>query len=58
VGGGVIGLEYASMLSAPRREVTVIDQHPTLLDFVDREIVDALCYHLRERGSLFRLARR
>lgn len=55
VGGGVIGLEYASMLSALGAEVTVIDQRPTLLDFVDREIIDALCYHLRERGSLFRL---
>jgi len=28
VGGGVIGLEYASMLSALGAEVTVIDQHP------------------------------
>jgi NAD(P) transhydrogenase len=55
VGGGVIGLEYASMLTALGTEVTIIDQRPTLLDFVDREIVEALCFHMRRRGANFRL---
>jgi len=35
--------------------VTVIDQRPTLLDFVDHEIVEALCYQMRRQGAVFRL---
>jgi NAD(P) transhydrogenase len=42
VGGGIIGLEYASMCAALEIRVTVIEQRPQILDFVDREIVEAL----------------
>ena len=55
VGAGVVGLEYASFMAAIGVEVTLIDQRPTILDFVDREIVDALSYHLRQMGTTFRL---
>ncbi|HWF37138.1 MAG TPA: FAD-dependent oxidoreductase [Candidatus Acidoferrales bacterium] len=55
VGAGVVGLEYASFLAALGVEITLIDQRPALLDFVDREIVDALSYHLRQLGTVFRL---
>jgi NAD(P) transhydrogenase len=55
VGAGVIGLEYASMFAALGTRVTIIDQRPTLLDFVDREIIDALCYHLRKLNTILRL---
>ena len=55
VGAGVVGLEYASFMAALGAEVTVIDQRPQILDFVDREIVDALAYHLRQMGATFRL---
>ena len=55
VGAGVVGLEYASFLAALGTEVTLIDQRPTLLDFVDREIIEALAYHLRQMGTTFRL---
>ena len=55
VGGGVIGLEYASMLTAMGIEVTLIEQRPVLLDFVDGEIVEALRYHMRRSGAIFRL---
>ncbi len=55
VGAGVVGLEYASMLAALGIEVTLLDQRPTLLDFVDQEIIEALCYHLRRLGMVFRL---
>src|SRR6185436_3521085 len=47
VGAGVIGLEYASMVAALGTKVTLIDQRPAMLDFVDHEIVEALSYHLR-----------
>ena len=55
MGAGVIGLEYASMLTALHIEVTIIEQRPTLLDFVDAEIINALCYHMRQQGATFRL---
>jgi len=55
VGGGVIGLEFASMLVALGVEITLVEQRPTVLDFVDAEIVEALCYHMRRQGAIFRL---
>jgi len=55
VGGGVIGLEFASMLTALGVEITLIEQRPTILDFVDAEIVEALSYHMRRHGAIFRL---
>ncbi|GAA1480372.1 Si-specific NAD(P)(+) transhydrogenase [Gordonia sinesedis] len=54
VGAGVIGIEYASMFAALGTKVTVIEQRPSMLDFCDREIVEALQYQLRERGVTFR----
>jgi NAD(P) transhydrogenase len=55
VGGGVIGLEFASMLTALGVVITLIEQKPAVLDFVDAEIVEALCYHMRYQGAIFRL---
>ena len=54
VGGGVIGLEYASMFAALRTRVTVVERRDRLLDFCDAEIVEALQYHLRDLGVVFR----
>lgn len=54
VGAGVIGLEYACIFAALGVRVTVLDKYTTLLPFVDREIMDALIYHLRDnRATLF-----
>ena len=55
VGAGIIGLEYASMISALGVKVTIIEQRPMILDFVDREIVESLDYFMRQRGAIFRL---
>jgi NAD(P) transhydrogenase len=55
VGAGIIGLEYASMFAALGTKVTLLDQRPTLLDFADREIVENLCFQLRQLGTVFRL---
>ncbi len=55
VGAGVIGLEYASMITALNIKVTIIEQRPTILDFVDQEIIETLCYFMRQRGATFRL---
>ncbi len=55
VGGGVIGLEYATIFSALDVPVTLIDPRETLLDFMDGEIVDHLVYLMRDRGMALRL---
>ena len=55
VGAGIIGLEYASMFAALGVKVTLLDQRPTLLDFADREIIESLCFQLRQLGTVFRL---
>ena len=55
VGGGVIGLEYASIFAALGSRVTVIDSRPRLLPFVDGEIIEALVYHLRQQRATLRL---
>ncbi len=55
VGGGVIGIEYASMFAALGTEVTVVDRQDRPLEFLDREIVDDLIHQMRDRDVTFRL---
>lgn len=58
VGAGVIGIEFASMFAALGSRVTVADARPEILDFADRDIVEALRYHLRDINVTFRLGER
>src|SRR5262245_28344939 len=55
VGGGVIGIEYASIFAAVGVEVTLVDRRERLLDFLDHEIVDELLHQMRSRNVTFRL---
>src|SRR5262249_47344202 len=55
VGAGVIGCEYASIFAALGVRVTLIDRRDRLLPFVDHEIVDEFCHHLRENRATLRL---
>jgi len=50
IGAGVIGIEYATIFSALDTQVTVIDPKPTILDFIDKEIVEDFVYQLRDRN--------
>jgi NAD(P) transhydrogenase len=54
VGAGVIGIEYASMFAALGVPVTVIDQRPRPLEFLDQEIGDELIHQLRKNDVMFR----
>lgn len=53
-GAGVIGCEYASMFRNIGCKVNLINTREKLLEFLDDEIIDALSYHLRERGVILR----
>jgi NAD(P) transhydrogenase len=55
IGGGIIGLEYASMFGALDIEVTLVDKRDRLLEFLDHEIVDELMHQMRDRHVRFRL---
>jgi NAD(P) transhydrogenase len=55
VGGGVIGVEYASMFAVLGVRVILIERRPRLLEFADAEIIEALCYHLRDNRVTLRL---
>lgn len=50
VGGGVVGMEYASIFTALGVRVTLIDSRAELLPFVDREIVGRLHARLENLG--------
>ena len=55
VGGGVIGVEYASMFATLGVRVILIEKQARLLEFADVEIIEALCYHLRDKRVTLRL---
>jgi NAD(P) transhydrogenase len=58
IGGGVIGLEYASMFSSLGTRVTVVDARDQLLDFADRETIELFCHSMRQQNAVFRLGER
>ena len=55
VGGGIIGIESASMFAALGSRVTVVDKRRRILEFCDDEIVEGLQHHLRDHGVTLRL---
>ena len=55
VGGGIIGIEYASMFAALNVEVVLVDKRERLLEFLDRETVDELMHQMRGHRVTFRL---
>jgi NAD(P) transhydrogenase len=55
VGGGVIGVEYASMFAAMHVKVTLVEGRPRLLPFLDAEIVDRLRGAMQALGVEFHL---
>jgi NAD(P) transhydrogenase len=55
VGGGVIGIEYATIFSALDINVTVVEAREQLLEFVDSEIIQEFQHQMRDRGMVMRL---
>ena len=53
VGGGVIGMEYASMFSVFGLEVILLERRKELFRFVDQEITGKLIEHLKLNGVQF-----
>lgn len=55
IGGGVIGVEFATIFSALDVAVTLVEERPKILDFLDTEIIDELQHRMRDRGMVLRL---
>ena len=55
VGGGVIGMEYATIYKALDIEVTILEANDYILGFVDKEIVEEFMHHLRDCNISLRL---
>ena len=55
LGAGVIGVEYATIFSALDVRVNLIEPKPTLLDFIDQELIEDFTHQLRDRGVTIRL---
>ena len=58
IGAGVIGVEYATIFNALDIPVTLIEPRETILDFIDKEIVDEFLHDLRSRGIKLSFGRR
>lgn len=55
VGGGYIGLEFASMFASFGSKVTVLEGAPVLIGREDRDIADAVQTALESKGVCFKL---
>lgn len=53
IGAGVIGCEYASMMSILGVRVTLVDKNKRMLSFLDKEICAHLQIAMEEHGLLF-----
>ena len=54
IGAGVIGVEYATIFSALDVAVALVEQRPTMLDFIDHELIEDFTHQLRDRGVALR----
>ena len=50
IGGGVIGVEFATMYAQLGAQVTVLEATPRILPPLDREIAQRVSMHLKKRG--------
>ncbi len=55
IGGGVIGVEYASIFAALGVRTSLVDRKGRLLPFVDAEIIESLSNQLRNNDCTIRL---
>ncbi|MDQ2095805.1 Si-specific NAD(P)(+) transhydrogenase [Rhodalgimonas zhirmunskyi] len=55
IGAGVIGVEYATILSALDVRVTLIEPRESFLDFIDRRAIEEFTHQIRENGVDLRL---
>jgi NAD(P) transhydrogenase len=55
IGGGAVGCEYASIFAALGADVTLLDNAPRLVPYMDEDVSDGLAGALRAAGVVVRL---
>ena len=55
IGGGYIGLEFASMYASFGSQVTVLESYPELIAREDRDIAASVKETLEKKGIVFRM---
>ncbi|WP_188149496.1 Si-specific NAD(P)(+) transhydrogenase [Teredinibacter waterburyi] len=55
IGGGVIGIEYATIFAALDVKVTLVEERARVLSFLDSEIIDEFQHQMRDQGVVLRL---
>lgn len=58
IGAGVIGIEYATIFNSLDIGVTVVEPRDSMLDFIDRELIEDFTYQLRDRRMVIRFGRK
>lgn len=58
IGAGVIGIEYATIFSSLDVHVTLVEPRESMLDFIDRELIDDFTHQLKDRGMVLRFGRK
>jgi len=58
IGAGVIGIEYATIFSSLDVHVTLVEPRDTMLDFIDRELIDDFTHQLKDRGMVLRFGKK
>ena len=58
IGAGVIGVEYATIFSSLDVHVTLVEPRDSMLDFVDRELMEDFTHQLRDRGMVLRFGKK
>lgn len=54
VGGGVIGVEYATIFSALDVSVALVESRSAFLEFIDHDLIEDFTHQLRDRGMAIR----
>lgn len=54
VGGGVIGIEYASFFAALGAKVTLVEKTDRPISFMDHETIDEMIHEMRTHDMIFR----
>ena len=58
IGAGVIGIEYATIFNSLDVGVTLVEPRETMLDFIDRELIEDFAYQLRDRRMVLRFGKK
>ena len=58
IGAGVIGVEYATIFNALDVHVTLVEPRNSMLDFIDRELIDDIKHQMKDRGMVLRFGRK